>query len=131
VSSGAGALIGGFVISGSSVKSVLIRGVGPGLAAYGVTDALMDPELSVYDANGNLVAQNLNWANQSVTGLDQATVTSQDITATDASVGAFALSAQDADTALIANLPPGAYTIQVTSVSNATGEALCEVYELP
>ena len=131
VSSGSGALIGGFVISGSSVKSVLIRGVGPGLAAYGVTDELMDPELSVYDANGNLVAQNLNWTNQAVTGPDQATVTSQDITATDASVGAFALSAQDADTALIANLPPGAYTFQVTSVSNATGEALGEVYELP
>jgi hypothetical protein len=131
VSSGSGALIGGFVISGNSVKSVLIRGVGPGLAAYGVTDELMDPELSVYDANGNLVAQNLNWANQAVTGPDQATVTSQDITTTDASVGAFALSAQDADTALIANLPPGAYTFQVTSVSNATGEALGEVYELP
>jgi hypothetical protein len=64
-------------------------------------------------------------------GTDQATVTSQDITSTDASVGAFALSSANADTALIANLIPGAYTFQVTSASNSDGEALGEVYELP
>jgi uncharacterized delta-60 repeat protein len=131
VSPGSGALIGGFVISGSSVKSVLIRGVGPGLGAFGVTDEIEDPVLSVYDANGNLVAQNLNWTNQTVTGPDQATASAQYITSTDANVGAFALSAQNADTALIANLPPGAYTFEVTSESNSTGEALGEVYEIP
>jgi uncharacterized delta-60 repeat protein len=131
VSPGAGALIGGFVISGSSVKSVLIRGVGPGLGAFGVSDAIADPVLSVFDENGTVVAQNLSWSNQAITGSDQATVEAQDITAADASVGAFALSASSPDTALIANLPPGAYTFQVTSASNATGEALGEVYELP
>jgi uncharacterized delta-60 repeat protein len=131
VSPGAGALIGGFVISGSSIKSVLIRGVGPGLSAFGVTDAIQDPVLSVYDQNGDLVAQNFAWTQQTITGADQATVEAADITAADSSVGAFALSSQSADTALIANLPPGAYTFQVTSASNATGEALGEVYELP
>jgi uncharacterized delta-60 repeat protein len=131
VSSGSGALIGGFVITGSSVKSVLIRGIGPGLAAYGVTDEIEDPVLRVFDANGNMVAENLVWTNQTAMGTDQATVTSQDITSTDASVGAFALSSANADTALIANLIPGAYTFQVTSASNSDGEALGEVYELP
>ena len=77
-----------------------------------------------------MVAQNLAWGNQAVVGLDQATVEAQDITAADASVGAVALTASG-DTALIANLPPGQYTFQVTSASNATGEALGEVYELP
>ena len=48
-----------------------------------------------------------------------------------ATVGAFTLASGSADTALIANLPPGSYTFQVTSASNATGEALGEVYELP
>ena len=131
VSPGAGALIGGFVISGTSIKSVLIRGVGPGLSGFGVTDSISDPVLSVYDQDGNLVAQNFTWTNQTITGADQAIIDAQDITTADSSVGAFALSAQDADTALIANLPPGAYTFQVTSASNATGEALGEVYELP
>ncbi|HEY1849097.1 MAG TPA: delta-60 repeat domain-containing protein [Opitutaceae bacterium] len=130
VSPGAGALIGGFVISGSSVKSVLIRGIGPGLVPFGVTDAIKDPVLSVFDALGNVVAQNLNWTSQSITGAEQASVTSQDIANVGASVGAFALTAGSADTALIANLPPGAYTFQVTSASNATGEALGEVYEV-
>jgi uncharacterized delta-60 repeat protein len=131
VSPGAGALIGGFVISGTSVKSVLIRGIGPGLAAFAVTDAISDPVLSVFDSNGNLVAQNFRWSNQTITGAYQDTVVAQDITNADTSVGAFALSTLNADTALLADLPPGAYTFQVTSASNATGEALGEVYELP
>lgn len=131
VSPGAGALIGGFSISGSSVKSVLIRGVGPGLSAFGVTDAIADPVLSVFDENGTIVAQNFTWSNQVITGAEQATVEAQDIMNADSSVGAFALSGTSPDTALIANLPPGTYTFQVTSASNSTGEALGEVYELP
>jgi uncharacterized delta-60 repeat protein len=131
VSPGAGALIGGFVIQGTSIKTVLIRGIGPGLAAFAVTDAIADPVLSVFDSNGNLVAQNFNWNNQTITGAYQDTVVAQDITNADSSVGAFTLSSQNADTALLADLPPGAYTFQVTSASNATGEALGEVYELP
>jgi uncharacterized delta-60 repeat protein len=131
VSPGAGALIGGFVISGSSMKSVLIRGIGPGLAAFNVTDSIADPVLSVFDENGNLVAQNFAWTNQAITGSGQATIEAQDITSSDSTAGAFALSASSPDTALIANLPPGQYTFQVTSASNATGEALGEVYELP
>ena len=131
VSPGAGTLIGGFVIDGSSTKSVLIRGVGPGLLTFGVTDALPDPVLSVYDASGNLVAQNSDWTNQSVSGPDQPTITPADIVAMDAEAGAFALSAQNPDCAVIANLPPGAYTFQITSASNSTGEVIAEVYELP
>jgi uncharacterized delta-60 repeat protein len=131
VSSGAGAVIGGFVISGSSAKSVLIRGIGPGLAAFSITDSLADPVLIVYDSNGNIVAKNVSWLNQTVSGLYQSAVSTTDIISTDANVGAFALSSQNADTALIANLPPGAYTFQITSASNKTGEVLGEVYEIP
>jgi uncharacterized delta-60 repeat protein len=131
VSPGAGALIGGFVITGNSTKSVLIRGIGPGLAAFGVNDSVADPVLSVFDTNGNIVAQNFAWSNQDIVGADQATLTAQDISSNGATVGAFTLASGSADTALIANLPPGSYTFQVTSASNGTGEALGEVYELP
>jgi uncharacterized delta-60 repeat protein len=131
VSPGAGALIGGFVVTGNSTKSVLIRGVGPGLSPFGVTDCLPDPVLNVFDANGNLVAQNQDWTNQSVSGAYQPAISAADIVATDANTGAFALSAQNPDTAVIVNLPPGAYTFEVTSASNSTGEALAEVYEIP
>ncbi len=131
VSPGAGALIGGFVVSGSATKSVLIRGVGPGLASFGVTGSLADPVLRVYDSSGSLVAQNFNWGVQTAVGSRQAAVDASSIIAMDASVGAFALTVGSLDTALIANLPPGAYTFEVTSASNSTGEALGEVYELP
>ena len=96
-----------------------------------MSDAISDPVLSVFDINGNLVAQNFAWGNQDVTGADQPTITAADITGTDTTVGAFSLAALSPDTALIANLPPGQYTFQVTSASNGTGEALGEVYELP
>jgi uncharacterized delta-60 repeat protein len=131
VSPGAGALIGGFVITGSTTKSVLIRGIGPGLSAFGVTDNISDPVLSVYDENGNLVAHNAAWTTQASAGVDQPVITADDITTNDATVGAFALTSLSPDTAVIANLPPGAYTFEVTSASAATGEALGEVYELP
>ena len=130
VSQGEGALIGGFVIGGATNKSVLIRGVGPGLAAFGVTDAIPDPVLKVFDANDNLVAQNGAWAIQSSSGPYQTLTSASGIASADSSVGAFALTAQN-DTALIADLPPGNYTFQITSASNANGEALGEVYELP
>jgi uncharacterized delta-60 repeat protein len=128
VSSGSGVLIGGFVIEGSATKSLLVRGVGPGLTGFGVPSALGDPVLSVYDSNGTLVAQNHAWATQVVAGVYQAAVGAANIINLDASAGAFALSA--ADTAVIVDLPPGAYTFQVSSASGSTGRALGEVYEL-
>ena len=87
--------------------------------------------LSVYDENGNLVAHNAAWTTQVSAGVDQPVITADDITNNDGAVGAFALTSLSPDTAVIANLPPGAYTFEVTSASAATGEALGEVYELP
>ena len=126
-----GTLIGGFVISGSSTKSVLIRGIGPGLASFGISNTLADPVLSVFDSGGNLVAQNFTWTSQAATGPDQPTIAASDITAADTSVAAFTLSSLNSDTAVIANLPPGAYTFEVSSASGGTGVVLGEVYELP
>ena len=131
VSSGSGTLIGGFVVSGSSNETVLIRGVGPGLTQFGVANALADPVLRVFDASGNLVASNFSWGTQVAAGPDQESVTAAGIISAESSTGAFALDAGSADTALIASLPPGSYTFEVTSASNSTGEALGEVYELP
>jgi hypothetical protein len=64
-----------------------------------------------------------------VSGPYQATVNSANIINLDALVGAFALST--GDTAVVTDLPPGAYTFEVTSASNSQGRALGEVYELP
>ena len=87
VSPGAGALIGGFVVSGTGTKSVLIRGVGPGLSSFGITNGLADPVLSVYDNGGNLVAQNHSWSSQVIAGSFQDSVGPANIISTDSEVG--------------------------------------------
>jgi hypothetical protein len=131
VSPGAGALIGGFVISGTSNETVLIRGIGPGLASFGVAGSLADPVLNVYDSGGNLVASNRSWSVQVPAGPYQEGVSAAAIASADSAAGAFALAAGSADTAVIATLPPGSYTFEVTSASSSTGQALGEVYLLP
>ena len=112
-------LIAGFVVPPGAAKRVLIRGVGPGLSAFGVSGVLAQPTLQLLNG-GNVVAQNTNWA----TSADR-----DAIAAGSAQVGAFGLATNDS--ALIATLAPGNYTAQVTGAGNATGVALIEVYELP
>ncbi|MDO8540879.1 MAG: immunoglobulin domain-containing protein [Opitutaceae bacterium] len=112
-------LIAGVVVSGSAPKRVLIRAVGPGLAAFGVTGVLAQPTLTLYSGS-QAVAANTGWT------------TSADATAipgASLSVGAFGLTSQDS--AIIVTFAPGNYTAQVTGPGTATGVALIEVYELP
>ena len=120
VTSGNGALIAGFVIGGSTPKTVLIRGVGPALTGFGVSGALTDPQITVF-SGGTVIASNAGWG----TG----TSTTAQLNAAFAQVGAFPLTAGSKDTALLLTLQPGAYSVQVTSLSNATGVALIEVYD--
>jgi len=124
VGTGANVLIAGFVIGGTTGKTVLVRGSGPSLGAYGVTGTLPDPQLQLFQADGNgsatLVASNAGW------GADA------QIASTAASVGAFAWSVLDtADAALLVTLPPGAYTAELSGASGDTGVGLIEVYEVP
>jgi hypothetical protein len=120
-SAGAGdnTLIAGFVVPAGTTKRVLVRGVGPGLAAFGVTGVLAQPTLQLLSGS-TTVAQNSNWS----TSADR-----DAIAASSAQVGAFGLSA--GDTAVIATLAPGNYTAIVTGAGTSTGVALIEVYELP
>ena len=39
-----------------------IRGIGPGVANFGVSGALVDPKITVYDEAGRLVMENDNWS---------------------------------------------------------------------
>jgi YVTN family beta-propeller protein len=122
VGTGANIIIPGFVISGSGSEQLLARGDGPALTGFGVAGALAQPSLSVFDSSGNVIASNTGWG----TNANPAQLASA---AT--SVGAFALASGSADSALIANLSAGAYTMQLSGVNNSTGVALAEVYEAP
>ncbi|MBM3867202.1 MAG: hypothetical protein FJ381_15160 [Verrucomicrobia bacterium] len=116
VGTGDDILIAGFTISGSGNKPLLVRAVGPTLAAFGVGGTLADPKLEIYNAQGVKVTENDTWT--------------AGLATTFASVGAFPLSAGSRDAALLTSLPPGSYTAQIRGSDGGTGEALVELYEL-
>jgi beta-glucanase (GH16 family) len=121
VGAGDSVLIGGVVISGSGAKTLLVRGIGPALVPFGVTTALADPIVSVYDANSHLIAINDNWSDNA---------NASDIISASARVGAFSLTPSSKDAALLLTLPPGPYTVSVSGANGTSGVALVEVYEI-
>jgi sugar lactone lactonase YvrE len=131
IGTGNGVLVCGFMVSGTASKPLLIRGVGPSLAAYGLTGLLADPVLNVYDSSGNLVATNNDWGTPVGVNSTQTPATAATLTSTAAQVGAFPLIAGSKDAALIVTLPPGAYTAQVSGNGGTTGNGMAEVYEIP
>src|SRR6185295_663377 len=64
VEAGAGdkRLIGGFIVTGTASKKVIVRAMGPSLNNFGVETALADPILELHDATGEIIATNDNWA---------------------------------------------------------------------
>ncbi len=119
---GAQTLIAGFVLSGNVPRTLLIRGVGPGLNQFGVTGTLANPRLELHTTVNNVdntVATNAGWAGAAA------------LSAAFTQVGAFALPATSADAALLITLTPGSYTAQVAGVAGTIGVALVEVYEMP
>ena len=116
VGTGDATLICGFVVSGTGQRRVLIRAVGPGLAPFGLTGLLADPQLALYQG-ATKIAENDNW--------DAATLSAQK------SAFAFDLAAGSKDAVLVATLNPGLYSVQATGAGGTTGIALIEMYELP
>ncbi len=130
---GAQALVAGFTISGTSSETVLIRGVGPGLSQFGLTGVLARPTLTLYDCFGNAIALNTGWDTGGVEAGDSA-ISAQVQSVTGAltnRISPFALATGSADCALVATLPPGNYTAQVSGVDGTTGVALVEIYDVP
>jgi len=117
VSSGSGNMVTGFVIGPGAGDTVLLRAVGPTLkASFGVTGALSDPVLSLYDKNNNLLKSNTAWL-----AADAGAMTA---------AGAFALIAGSKDDDIVTTLAAGTYTVAVSPASGDTGVALLEIYEI-
>lgn len=110
-------LVAGFVVAGDAPTTVLVRAVGPTLQAFGVTEALALPALTLFDGAGNVVRTNAGWSGD------------PGLAAAFAQVGAFALGTTALDAALRVTLPPGNYTAQVSGRNDSAGVALVEVYE--
>ena len=113
-------LIVGVVVQGTAPKRLLIRAAGPALTQFGVAGALARTQLALFSGATEL-SRNAGWS----TSADAAVITDAAVEA-----GAFPFTAGSQDSALVVNLPPGAYTAQVSGVGGTSGVALVEVYEL-
>lgn len=114
-------LIGGFIVQGNAPATVLLRAIGYSLTAVGITDALYDPIITVYDANQRQVATNDDWA---FTGTPAETIASYQLDPP-----------SSRESALLLTLQPGAYTAVVESFASSqtpatTGVGLFELYDL-
>ena len=113
-------LTAGFVIGGNTARTVLVRALGPALAAFGVAGTMADPQLALFSGAAK-VAENDNWGGDA------------QLTSVGASVGAFAIAgATSKDAVLLLTLAPGSYTAQVSGVAGTGGgSTLVEIYEVP
>ena len=116
-------MIGGFIVQGTGSKKVIIRAIGPELTQFGITDELANPTLELHNANGGLIATNDNWQTTIIGGIINGDQVSDIQNSGHAPTAAT-------ESAIIANLQPGNYTAIVRGVSNTTGVALVEVYDL-
>jgi hypothetical protein len=123
VQTGDNVMIGGFIVQGGQPKRVIVRAIGPELTQYGIPDAMVNPTLELYDANGALIASNDNWRTTIIGGV----ITSDQR----GDIRNSGHAPEDGrESAIIAYLPPGNYTAIVRGVNNTTGVALVELYDL-
>jgi hypothetical protein len=107
-------MIGGFIIEGTASAKVMIRAIGPSLAAFGVIGVLPDPVLELHDKDGSLIYRNDNWRGEQAKQIIDSKIAPSD----------------EHESAIIATLTPGSYTAIVHDAGTAQGVALVEIYML-
>jgi len=117
VQTGTGVGIGGFIVTGTDPKLVVVRAIGPSLATAGVAGPLADPTLEVHDSTGLVIASNDDWMGNSDT--DQQLLIDHGLDPTNG-----------LESAIIMTLDPGLYTAVVSGKDSGTGVALVELYDL-
>ncbi len=119
VETGDNVLIGGFIITGTESKRVMVRAIGPSLTDFGVVGVLADPTLELHhtDDMGNdvILASSDNWMDAP---------NRQEI------IDSTLAPTNDLESAILLSLDPGLYTGIVRGVNNTTGIALVEAYDL-
>jgi hypothetical protein len=106
--------IGGFIVSGTAPKRVILRAIGPSLTAVGVPDVLADPILELHGPAGFNTMINDDWRDT-----QEAEIQATGIAPT-----------FDAESAIVVTLDPGPYTAIVRGKNNTSGVALVEIYDL-
>ena len=113
VGTGEDVMIAGFTAVGGSSSRLIIRGLGPSLAAFGIASPLPNPHLTIFDANG-AIASNDNWKSD-----QEAAITASQLAPS-----------HDLEAAFLGTFAPGAYTAILRDANDATGVGIIEVYKL-
>ena len=106
-------MIGGFILTGNTPKKVYLRGLGPSLTNFNITDVLLDPVLELRGSNGALILRNDNWKDDQRALIEGTPFQPSD----------------DRESVIVATLPPAAYTAILTGKNNTTGIGLVEIYD--
>jgi len=112
VGTNANVLIGGFIVTGTQSKKVIVRGIGPSLPLPG---SLLDPTLELHDSSGAVIASNDNWGQSA----NSAEIAVSGVAPTNPS-----------ESAILISLAPGSYTAILSGANQTTGIAVVEVYDL-
>jgi hypothetical protein len=108
-------MIGGFIIIGnnSTPKALVLRGLGPSLTKFGLTDVLLDPVLQLRGDSGNLIFENDNWKDSQRSQIEGTPFQPSD----------------DHESVIVTTLTPAAYTAILTGRNQTTGIGAVEVYD--
>ena len=106
--------IGGFIITGTAPKRVLIRALGPSLAQFGLPTFLADPALTLNGPAGFAPVFNDNWRSAQETEIK----------------GTGLAPGNELESAIVATLTPGNYTAVVNGVNSGIGTGILEIYDL-
>jgi len=115
VSGGDNVLIGGFIITGTDPKTLVLRALGPSLSSFGLSGLLRDPVLRVYNSSHTLIASNDNWQSDP----NHFVVESNGLAP-----------ANSLESAIAQTLAPGAYTVIVSGKDATPGIGLVELYDV-
>jgi hypothetical protein len=107
-------MIGGFIVTGNVPKKVAIRGMGPALASFGITDFLADPFLELRSSGGTLLQSNDNWKDTQQTEIEGLGLAPND----------------NHEAVIVTTLTPGSYTALLSGKGGTTGVGLVEVYDV-
>jgi hypothetical protein len=117
VGTGNDIVIAGFILGNhNGATQIVIRGIGPSLAAFGVANALANPALELRDSNAALLLSNNDWQDDPV---QAARLTAAGLAPTNPLESGIAIT-----------LSPGQYTALLTGQGNTTGVGVVEVYDL-
>jgi hypothetical protein len=106
-------MIAGFIVTGNESKPVLLRAMGPSLAAFGIQGVLLDPVLELRNSSSSIIT-NDDWVDSPQRPQFEGTPFQP---------------GDDREAVVLGTLPAGNYTALLTGKNDTAGVGIVEVYD--